>query len=91
MPGRWRMRKRVRLGRLIVFNLTGRGVSISIGWRGLTLNVSTRGIYVTISARGTGVSYRVGAPWKRWLGCNVSSRQKRDEDILEQGDEPWIR
>lgn len=91
MRGRWRIRKRVRVGRLVALNLTGRSVSISVGWRGLTLNLSARGIWVTLSARGTGVSYRIGAPWKRWLERKFLALEPPDQRNSEEGDEPWTR
>lgn len=91
MRGHWRIRKRVRVGKLIALNLTRQSVSVSLGWRGFTLNLSARGIYVTLSARGTGVSYRVGAPWKRWLKRDRIALEPPDQDSSKEGDEPWTR
>ncbi|MBI4675897.1 MAG: DUF4236 domain-containing protein [Chloroflexi bacterium] len=87
-----RFRKRVRVWQFMALNVSRRGLSVSIGRRGFTLNLGRHGVYVTLSARGTGLSYRIGAPWKQLWHWSNRLVARNDETIqrIEQGDDDGL-
>lgn len=60
----WRFRRRLRFGP-VQFELTGRGVGISVGKRGVHFGISARGNpYVSFGIPGTGLWYTKVFPMK---------------------------
>lgn len=53
-----RVQRRLRVGRWLWLNVSGRGLSVTFGRRGLKLNLSAAGIVLTVGWIGSGVSYR---------------------------------
>lgn len=53
-----RVQRRLRVGRWLWLNVSGRGLSVTLGRRGLKLNLSAAGIVLTVGWIGSGVSYR---------------------------------
>jgi hypothetical protein len=59
----FRFRKRIRLFKGALLNLSKSGTSLSVGGRGLTANVSKRGVRETVGLPGTGISYQTKRIW----------------------------